>query len=215
MLTETELRLVSQEAAKVPLVQETRVDDDLGTCLVRTVVDFQMHTTAVERALAHFEQARAGKTPLLSGFERLLAAYPDTAKGNEKLAEVLFGYKMWTRAGLLRALVRFLRDEGVHDLAGLRSWAERSEFQRDFQGKVRYLADGRTYGLGLAVYSWLVMRLGVEAIKPEARLKRFVETAIGHRASDTDVATSIVAAATGLGVSPRQLHWSICHEMRA
>ena len=113
-----------------------------------------------------------------------------------------------------RALVQFLRDEGVGDLTALRAWAERSDFRRDFQGRVQYTAEGRTFGLGPAVYSWLVMRLGIETLKPDERLHRFVETAIGHRASDSDVASAIAAAAAGLGVSPLQLHWSICQEMR-
>jgi hypothetical protein len=116
---------------------------------------------------------------------------------------------------LLRALVRFLRDEAVTDLAGLRAWAEASEFKRDFEGRVRYSAGDRTYGLGPAVYGWLVMRLGGETLKPDARLHAFVEAAIGRRASDADVAAATVSAATRIDVPPRLLHWSICQEARA
>jgi hypothetical protein len=215
MLSDTELRLVEGAAANVRLSPDTRVDNDLGTCLVTTVVDFQMHETAVKRALEHFRASRAHRASTLEDFEELLAGYPDTREGNEELAEALFGYRMWTRMGLLRDLVRFLRDEGVTDLAGLRAWAESSEFKRDFQGQVRYSAGGRTYGLGPAVYSWLVMRLGVNTLKPDSRLHAFVETAIGRWASDADVAAATVSAAARIGVPPRLLHWSICQQMRA
>jgi hypothetical protein len=210
MLSTTNLLRVARAAAKVPIVSEARVDDNLGTCLVTTVVDFQMHVTVVSRALARFENDPAHRASTLGEFER----YPNTRRGNEKLAQDLLGYAMWTRVGLLRALVQFLRDEGVGDLTALRAWADRSDFRQDFQGRVQYTAEGRTFGLGPAVYSWLVMRLGIETLKPDERLHRFVETAIGHRASDSDAASAIAAAAAGLGVSPRQLHWSICQEMR-
>ena len=104
---------------------------------------------------------------------------------------------------MLLALVRFLRDEAVTDLAGLRAWAEASEFKRDFEGRVRYSAGNRTYGLGPAVYGWLVMRLGGETLKPDARLHAFVEeAAIGRRASDADVAAATVSAATRSACRP-------------
>ena len=116
---------------------------------------------------------------------------------------------------MLRDLVPFLCDEGVTDLAGLRAWAEVSGFKRDFKGRVRYCAGSRTLGLGPAVYSWLVMRLGGETLKPDARLHAFVETASGRRASGADVAAATVSAAARIGVPPRLLHRSICQEMRA
>jgi hypothetical protein len=168
-----------------------------------------MHATAVKRALDHFQANRAHRASTLDDFEGLFAGYPDTRHGNEELAEDLLGYRIWTRVGLLRDLVRFLRDKGVTDLAGLRAWAEVSEFKRDFQGPVRYCAGSRTYGLGPAAYSWLVMRLGGETLKPDARLHAFVETAIGRRASDADVTTATVSAAARIGVPPRLLHRSI------
>jgi hypothetical protein len=111
--------------------------------------------------------------------------------------------------GLLRALVAYLREVGVVDLDDLRAWAELSEFRRDFEGRVRYVADGRVYGLGPAVFNWLVMRLGVETVKPDVRVRRFVETAIGRRTNDGEIVDAVTAAASALDVSPRRLDWSI------
>jgi hypothetical protein len=59
------------------------------------------------------------------------------------------------------------------------------------------------------------MRLGGKTLKPDARLHAFVETAIGCRASNADVAATTVSAAARIGVPPRLLHRSICQEMRA
>jgi hypothetical protein len=214
MLTEAELLTVTEAASRIPLTSSVYVDNDFGTCLVSTVVDFQTHTTAVERALAHFEEHRGERASTLGDFERLFLEYPDTKAGNTELAEYLFGYKMWTRVGLLRSLVRFMRRIGVSDISDLRAWAEKSEFERDFEGQVRFVADGRTNGLGPAVYNWLVMRLGVETVKPDVRLHRFVETAVGRRVSDSDLVSAIESAAKRIGASPRQLDWSIWEAMR-
>jgi hypothetical protein len=65
------------------------------------------------------------------------------------------------------------------------------------------------YGLGEAVYNWLVMRLGVETVKPDVRLHRFLADAIGRAASDSELVTSLIRVAELLHVTPRQLDWSI------
>lgn len=208
MLTGDENAKVTAAARVVPFTSSAYADTDFGTCLVSTVVDFQMHTTAVERALAHFEKARMDDLSTLGDFERRFAECPNTKDGNEQLAVKLFGYKMWTRVGLLRALVDFLRRSEISTFAELRAWASTSEY-RDFEGEVRYTHDGRTYGLGPAVYNWLIMRLGVDTAKPDVRLRRFVERAIGRRASDADVVDAVQRAARELGIEVRLLDWSI------
>ena len=47
------------------------------------------------------------------------------------------------------------------DLASLRAWAEGST-SKDFVGHIK--------GLGPTVYQWLVMRAGVETIKPDVHV---------------------------------------------
>ena len=180
----------------------------IWACLVSTVVDFQMHTSAVERALANFEKVRSDDMTTLGDFERLFAEFPNTKEGNEQLAIKLFGYKLWTRVGLLRSIVEFLRRSEVSTFAELKEWPSKSDF-RDFEGQVRYMHDGRTYGLGPAVYNWLIMRLGVETAKPDVRLHRFVERVIGGRASDPEEVTAVHIAARALGIEVRVLDWSI------
>ncbi len=193
----------------VPPATEEYVDDDLITCLLATVVDFQTQTTAVERALRHYQEHRFSEVRTLGDLEDCFDRLPDSKAGNETLAEWLFGYRLWTRAGLLRSLVRYLRAEGIDDFDGLQAWAVRSDFRRDFEGRVQYRAEGRTYGLGAAVYNWLVMRLGVETVKPDVRLRRFVEGAVRRRVSDSEIIEAITEAARRLGLSPRQLDWAI------
>ena len=83
----------------------------------------------------------------------------------------------------------------------LREWGHRSDFHRDFEGQVRYL--------GIAAYKWLTMRLGVETVKPDGHLHKFIETALGHPVTDDELVTVVEAAARCLGLPPRKLDASI------
>lgn len=186
MLDNEDRRRVVETARLVQLSSNEYIDSDLVTSLISTVVDFQMQTAAVVKALNHYQTRWKYTLRTLNDLEELLLSYPNTKVGNTELAIALVNYKVWTRAGLLRSLVDYLRDQGVDDFNGLRAWAARSEFHRDFEGRVRYIEEGRTYGLGPAVFNWLVMRLGIETVKPDVHLHRFVETALKRRVSDAD-----------------------------
>src|SRR5207253_881411 len=100
----------------------------------------------------------------IDDLEGLLARFPDDQSGNTTLAVHLWGYRLWTRARMLRDLVRYFDARGVRTQAALHEWARSSEFGRDFAGQVR--------GLGPAVYNWLVMRQGVETIRPDVHVMR-------------------------------------------
>ena len=64
----------------------------------------------------------------------------------------------------------------------MRSWAERSK-PEDFLGHIK--------GLGPAIYRWLVMRLGVETIKPDTHILRFVSNSIGRPVSEDEAVTAL------------------------
>src|SRR3977135_3230575 len=103
------------------------VDDYLSN-LVATVIDFQTHTTAVERALEHFATR---VRPTLDGIDdlvELMARWPDDQAGNTALAQHLWSYDMWTRAQMLRDLVTFFASIGVTDQTSLLRWATDASF---------------------------------------------------------------------------------------
>lgn len=81
-----------------------------------------------------------------------MSRYPDDQQGDTRLAFHLWGHKLWTRAQQLRGLAAYFRSVGVENRETLKAWAHRSDFRRDFEGRVK--------GLGPAVYQWLVMRQG-------------------------------------------------------
>jgi hypothetical protein len=53
------------------------------------------------------------------------------------------------------------------------------------------------------------MRLGVESVKPDTRLRRFVETTIGRKVSDPEIVSGLIEVAQRLGITARQLDWAI------
>src|SRR5437868_10434 len=79
---------------------------------------------------------------------------------------------------LPRGLVAFFDSIGVRDAEALKRWATSAQFKRDFEGRVR--------GLGPAVFQWLVMRQGVDTVKPDVHVHRFAEAAVGRPLNDAD-----------------------------
>jgi hypothetical protein len=206
MITSVDVDRVTQACSALPRADGVYLADDFVTALVETVVDFQQHTTTVERAMEHFVRERRPSIASIGDLQETLANHPDTQAGNTALAQALWGYKLWTRAHMLRGLVSFFDEEGVRDLESLRQWAASSGFQRDFEGRVK--------GLGPAVYNWLVMRMGVETVKPDVRLRRFVERCLERPVSDQEIVDVVSVAARTLGLKAYELDWAIWESER-
>ena len=169
--------------------------------LLLTVVDFMTKTVAVERAMQYFIDSTKKDAADLPALKVILAQYPNDKNGNLALAQRLWGYNMWTRAEMLRGLVEFFESEGVVDQSSLEAWAFRADFKTHFEGKVK--------GLGYAVFNWLIIRQGVETIKPDVHVLRFVKNAIGRQPSEKVVVDSLIRAANQIGKPVHILDWAI------
>lgn len=113
---------------------------------------------------------------------------------------MLWGYLYADRIQWLRGLVRWARQERLTDEPSLRT-AHTSNFGEDFEGRIR--------GLGIAAYCWLVMRLGVDTVKPDVWLHAFVRRVIGRDLPDPDVVTVVTEAAHRVGRQARELDGAI------
>src|SRR6202050_1817769 len=189
-MSENDVEIVAGVAATLPAAEGHYLEDDFVMNLLATVIDYQMHTTTVVRALDHFKQHRWDEVRTMADLEVLFDGFADTKAGNTALAEHLWGYKLWTRAAQLRALSAFFAQQGITTQPAPRAWAQRSSFKADFEGKIR--------GLGPAIYNWLVMRQGVETVKPDVHVRRFAETTLGLRLNDDDVVLVVTRAASRL-----------------
>jgi hypothetical protein len=204
--TNADLKRVVARCRELPAGEGVVQEDDFVVNLLTTVIDFQMSTTAVARALEHFKTNRWDQIRTMADLQLALLSCPDDKGGNTALAQDLWGYNLWTRAHLLRGLVDYFDGIGVRDQPALRAWAARTEFKQDFEGRVK--------GLGFAVYKSLVMRQGVDTVKPDVHVRRFVEAAIGRPVSDTEVVMLVEDAAKALGRRATELDWSIWESQR-
>jgi hypothetical protein len=196
MLTDGELDQLEARCREIPLRPDEHVPADLMTELFDTVLDYQNRGETVRKAQAHFRSVHGDDVRTLDELTDLLERTPD----DTELAASLWGNRHWRRARELRGLVAYFRERDVTDLAALRRWAAGST-QDDFVGHIK--------GLGPAGYRSLVMRLGVDTIKPDVHVLRFVSSAIGRRVSQDDAVTSLEIIARRLGTSARTLDGSI------
>ena len=59
------------------------------------------------------------------------------------------------------------------------------------------------------------MRLGVDTIKPDVHVLRFVKDAIGRSVTEAEAIAGLHAAADALGVTATRLDWSIWELQRS
>lgn len=199
--TDADVELMAEACRRPPEpVGDYRIGDCL-TNLMATVIDFQLQTVTVERALAHFGTVVRPSLKGLGDLVDLLDRWPADQAGNTVAARYLWGYDLWTRAQMLRDLASYFTSTGVTGQDALKRWAAGATFEQDFKGRVP--------GLGAAVFQWLVMRQGVDTVKPDIHVHRFAARVPGRPLSDADVVTVIEAAARRIGRSAHRIDWAI------
>jgi hypothetical protein len=171
-----------------------------------TVLDFQMHGTTVKRAIAYYQQHIQKDIADFTALKNLLAEYPDTREANLQIAQYLWGYKHWKRVELLRRFVVYFEAQGVTTQEQLKKWAAETDFERDFKGNIK--------GAGLAIFQWLVMRQGVETVKPDVWIHRFIEEVLGYSVNDETAVEALENVAQEIGIKAYELDWSIWEHQR-
>ena len=206
MISEADIEKLASAARLLPPNTSTYLEEDFVMNLLETVLDYMLQTEVVVRALQRFRENRWNDVRTLDDLERVMARFPEDQAGNTALAQHLWGYNFWTRAQQLRDLVRYFRSIGVVDQEQLKHWALRSTFKTDFEGRVK--------GLGPAVYQWLVMRQGVDTVKPDVHVRRFAEAAVGRNLNDQEVIELTTRAAARIGIKAFELDWRIWEAAR-
>jgi hypothetical protein len=176
---------------------------DFITNLFVTVLDLRLETTTVLRALEYYQVNSASAVSTFDDLKRLL----ESGMADSYIARQLWGYGYGNRIVMLRALVRFFDSIGVTTQSALEAWASSADFERDFKGRIPNLA--------YAAFKWLVMRVGVDTIKPDVHVLAFVEVALGFRLSDTEAVAILEKVARDLGIRAAQLDATIWTYQRA
>jgi hypothetical protein len=206
VITEEDIEKLASAARTLAPSANAYLEEDFVMNLLETVLDYMLQTEVVVKALEHFRENRWNEVRSLDELEQLLARFPEDQAGNTALAQHLWGYNLWTRAQQLRDLTRYFRSIGVVDQEQLMQWAHRSSFKTDFEGRIK--------GLGPAVYQWLVMRQGVDTVKPDVHVRQFAEAAVGRALNDRDVIELMTKAAQRIGIKAFELDWRIWEASR-
>lgn len=159
----------------LPFIHRTPKSQDYMRDLMLTVLDFHMQAEVVGKAINYFRDRVQSEHDIHTHADltRILGIYPDTPEGNVEASRFLWNNRHWQRAHLLRGLLAFLTSIDVTSQDDLRCWARKATFDRDFLGKVK--------GLGLAVFQWLLIRMGVPAVKPDVWVINFAQRVTGKR----------------------------------
>jgi len=200
VLSDRELDALEHAASSIPLSSFEFVADDYVLALFDTVLDYQNQAAAIQKAEEHYREQHDREIRTLDDLEAVLDRFPEDREGNDELAQYLWGNHHWRRAQELRGLVRYFRERNVTTLRQLRTWATKSQ-QEDFVGHIK--------GLGPAVYRSLAMRMGVDTVKPDVHVLRFVSAAIGRNATQAEAVEGLTEAAARLGLPARDLDWSV------
>jgi hypothetical protein len=179
---------------------------DYVTNLMLTVLDLQLHNVIVSNAITYYRVNRWAEVRSLEDLDATLARFPDDRDGNQAAAAYLWRYLYGDRLGRLRGLAAWARRRGLVDQESLKAWAYASDYWRDFAGQVK--------GLGPAAYCWLVIRLGVDTVKPDSWVHAFVRRAVGRDLEDMDLVTEVCAAARRVGRQARELDGGIWESER-
>jgi len=203
---ESELELLVEACMAIPQTTSDYIEKDYMANVLITVLDIRMRSEAVDRSIRHYRDHRWEEIRTLDDLEDLLSRHTDDMEGNVQVAQYLWGNNHWVRVEWLRRFVPFLAQNDLKTQGALRDWARRSDFKRDFEGKVK--------NLGIASYKSLVMRLGVDTVKPDVHLHNFVERVIGHGVTDEELVRAVEETARRIGMSPRQLDASLWEYQR-
>ena len=176
-LTPAEFQRLLVAVADLPFLHHPREPVDYVQDVLETVLNFYIQASVVVDALTYFRDVVQPQHGLLdhASLRAVLARFPDTEAGNRAASQFLWNNRHWTRLGLLRRLLTFLESIGATDQPTLRAWARQANYDADFKGKVK--------GLGLAVFHWLLIRCGVETIKPDVWVLAFAKRILGRPVS--------------------------------
>jgi len=206
MITQQEYDIILQKCNEIPPAQGMYLINDYIENLFLTVLDFQMHNVSVSKAIAYYRGNRFYEIRTTIDLARLLFQYADDKECNTAVAQYLWGNSHWTRVSLLRKLVAYFESIGVTSQEALHYWAEKSDFEKDFKGKIP--------GIGYAIYKWLVMRQGLETVKPDTHLMRFIGSIVRHSFTEKELVDVLEKVAKQLGLKAYELDWKIWEYQR-
>ena len=141
--------------------------------LINTALDFMSNVETVNSAMSYYQENIGYSSH--RGLKGVVDQFLDTKRGNMQLAQHLWCNNMWTRAKFLRVLLQQFEIRGVRGQRSLARWLRNADFERDIKGQFK----SREHSIGIALFHWLCLRCGIDTIKPDTHVLKFVADAIG------------------------------------
>jgi len=187
-LTQTELKKLRTQCDKLEDGPDYRTDDYV-TNLLNTVLDFQMHVGPVASAMNHYEHTHGYRTH--KKLKSLVDSFKNTKKGNLALANSLWNNNHWSRAKFLRMLIIEFENRGIKGQKSLKKWISEADFDTDIKGQFKT----KEHSIGIALFQWLRLRLGVDTVKPDVHIVNFVSNATGRKVTQQEALDSLLEVA--------------------
>lgn len=93
MIGPADIEAVAEAARDIQPAKGNYIEEDFVMNLQETVLDYQMSTTAVVRALQHYRDNRWDEIRTGDDLEQAMSRFTEDKQGNITLAQHLWGYK--------------------------------------------------------------------------------------------------------------------------
>lgn len=182
--------------------------NDYVTNLLNTVLDFQMNVGTVSSAMEYYEDNHGYRTH--KKLSEIIDDFPNTKNGNLKLANSLWGNNHWSRAKFLRKLISEFEARGIKGQQSLQKWITNADFETDIKGQFKT----QEHSIGIALFQWLRLRLGVDTVKPDVHIINFVAEAVGRTVTQEEALESLLEVARQTERKAALLDAAIWHYQR-
>lgn len=159
---------------------------DYVTNLFNTALDFQMKVDTMHSAINHYEAYHGYRSH--KKLKELVESHPNSKKGNLSLARSLWGNNHWSRAKFLRMLIKEFERRGIKGQESLKRWVTDADFKKDIKGQFKT----KEHSIGIALFQWLRLRVGVDTIKPDVHILNFVATSIGRNVTSQEALDGLI-----------------------
>ncbi len=121
----------------------------------------------------------------------LVETFKTTKKGNLALANYLWNNNHWSRTKFLRMLIEEFENRGIKGQKSLRKWISEADFDTDIKGQFKT----DEHSIGIALFQWLRLRLGVDTVKPDVHIVNFISNAVGRKVTQQEALDSLLEVA--------------------
>jgi hypothetical protein len=82
-------------------------------------------------------------------------------------------------------------NRGIKGQKGLQKWIAKADFEKDIKGQFKT----KEHSIGIALFQWLRLCLGIDTVKPDVHIINFVTTAVERKVTPEEALESLLIVA--------------------